>query len=79
MKPQPPCGRHCPKRCAVPNCHDPAICGDWAAYQDALTSFNRNVLAGRRSARDYAMCGAIMYASAKMNKNERRESSHDAG
>ena len=53
MKPQPPCGRHCPKRCVVPNCHDPAICGDWAAYQDALAEFNRNVQIGRRSARDY--------------------------
>ncbi len=52
MKPQPPCGRHCPKRCAVPNCHDPAICGDWAAYQDAIAEFNRTVKTGRRSMQD---------------------------
>ena len=69
MKPQPPCGRHCPKRCAVPNCHDPAICGDWAAYQDALTSFNRNVLAGRRSARDYAH---VRSNHVRVRKNEQK-------
>ena len=30
--------RKSPKRSAVPNCHDPAVCGDWAAYQDALAN-----------------------------------------
>lgn len=37
--PKPPCTRSCPKRCAVPNCHDPALCGDWAAYQEELEAY----------------------------------------
>ncbi len=69
MKPQPPCGRHCPKRCAVPNCHDPAICGDWAAYQDALAVFNRNVLTGRRSERDY---DRVRSNHVRVRKNEQK-------
>ena len=53
MKPKPPCGRNCPKRSAVPNCHDPAICGDWAAYQDALAKWNEDWKAARKSRDDY--------------------------
>ena len=53
MKPKPPCGRHCPKRSAVPNCHDPAVCGDWAAYQDALAKWNEDWKAARKSREDY--------------------------
>lgn len=26
------CPRACPRRCAVPNCHDPETCAVWAAY-----------------------------------------------
>ena len=53
MKPKPPCGRNCPKRSAVPNCHDPAVCGDWAAYQDALAKWNEDWKAARKSRDDY--------------------------
>ena len=52
MKPKPPCGRKCPKRCAVPNCHDPAVCGDWAAYQDALGKWNEAWKAEKRARAD---------------------------
>lgn len=51
MKPKPPCGRKCPKRSAVPNCHDPAVCGDWAAYQDALGKWNEAWKAEKRAGR----------------------------
>lgn len=51
MKPLPPCGK-CPRRCAVPNCHDPTVCGDWAAYQDALTAWRSDYDAARRERHD---------------------------
>ena len=53
MKPKPPCGRICPKRCAVPNCHDPAICGDWSAYQTALSEWNAARKAEAKAMEDY--------------------------
>ena len=52
MKPKPPCGRNCPKRSAIPNCHDPAVCGDWAAYQEALAAWNAGNAAARRAQDD---------------------------
>ena len=54
MKPKPPCGRNCPKRSAIPNCHDPAVCGDWAAYQEALAKWNADWMAEKRSMEDYS-------------------------
>lgn len=53
MKPKPPCGRKCPKRSAVPNCHDPVVCGDWGAYQDALKKWTEDWKAAQRSRNDY--------------------------
>ena len=53
MKPKPPRGRNCPKRSAVPNCHDPAVCGDWAAYQEALAKWTAEWNAVKRSRDDY--------------------------
>lgn len=29
---EPPCARDCPRRSAVPNCHNPELCEDWARY-----------------------------------------------
>lgn len=53
MKPKPPCGRKCPKRSAVPNCHDPVVCPDWAAYQAALAKWNEDRNAVSKSRDDY--------------------------
>ncbi len=53
MKQMPPCGRNCPKRCAVPNCHDPAICGDWAAYQEAMAKWSESRASARKEIMDY--------------------------
>lgn len=50
-------------------CHDPAICGDWAAYQDALAAFNRNVQTGRRSLRDY---DHVRSNHVRVRKNEQK-------
>lgn len=52
MKPMPPCGRNCPKRSSIPNCHDPAVCGDWAAYQKALAEWNYALKAESREKAD---------------------------
>lgn len=52
MKPKPPCGRNCPKRSAIPNCHDPAVCGDWAAYQAALAKWNEEWKAEKKARAD---------------------------
>lgn len=69
MKPKPPCGRNCQKRSAIPNCHDPAVCGDWAAYQEALAAFNRNVQTGRRSLLDY---DHVRSNHVRVRKNEQK-------
>lgn len=41
--PKPPCRRDCPRRSAVPTCHDPARCEAWAAYQAALQAHNASL------------------------------------
>lgn len=48
MKPKPPCGRNCPKRSAIPNCHDSVVCPDWAAYQEALAEWSEAMKAEKR-------------------------------
>ena len=60
MKPKPPCGRNCQKRSAIPNCHDPAVCGDWAAYQEALAKWNAEWKAVQRSMEDYSAAKSKM-------------------
>ena len=35
------------------NCHDPAVCGDWAAYQQALAKWTAEWNAVKRSREDY--------------------------
>ena len=60
MKPKPPCGKNCPKRSAIPNCHDPAVCGDWAAYQEALAKWNADWKAVARSREDYSAAKSKM-------------------
>lgn len=52
MRPKPPCGPKCPRRCAVPNCHDGAVCGAWAAYQNALEKWRNENAAARRERDD---------------------------
>ncbi|WP_298030245.1 hypothetical protein [uncultured Dysosmobacter sp.] len=51
--PKPPCTRSCPKRCAVPNCHDPALCGDWAAYQEELEVYKSAEKKRKEEENDY--------------------------
>ena len=52
MKPKPPCGRNCPKRSAIPNCHDSVVCPDWAAYQEALAEWSEAMKAEKREKAD---------------------------
>ena len=52
MNPKPPCGRNCPKRSAIPNCHDSVVCPDWAAYQEALAEWSEAMKAEKREKAD---------------------------
>lgn len=67
--PKPPCTRSCPKRCAVPNCHDPALCGDWAAYQAALQAHNASV---EKMHREYDDLSAARAGEARRRKGGRQ-------
>ena len=72
MKPKPPCGRICPKRCAVPNCHDPAVCGDWAAYKEALEKWNADWMAVKRSREDYKAAKGQVSKISETRERDRR-------
>lgn len=41
----PPCSKDCPRRSVSPNCHNPELCPEWAAYlkkQAALKAARQN-------------------------------------
>lgn len=78
MKPMPPCGSHCPRRCAAPNCHDPAICGAWAAYQAKLAQWRRDWQAETRSHDDFKTAKRQVIATAMRREKQRRRRGKNA-
>jgi len=51
-RPQPPCGRNCPRRSAAPNCHNRDYCEDWGKYEDAVAAWKATEFKGRMEERD---------------------------
>lgn len=72
MKPMPPCGRNCQKRSAIPNCHDPALCVDWATYQEALAKWSDSRAADVKAIADYkAAKGRVSKIMRQREKDKR--------
>ena len=69
MKPLPPCTSACTRRCAVPNCHDPAICGDWAAYQQEMDRWRADYQGANRER--YALKDAKRRVRSMCRRKER--------
>ena len=51
-RPTPPCGRNCPRRRAVPNCHNRDYCEAWGKYEDADAEWKAAELKSRMEERD---------------------------
>lgn len=51
--PRPPCGMNCPRRCAVPNCHDPERCSAWGEFLRLRQAFDAAVSKARGEDDDY--------------------------
>lgn len=60
---QPPCTKTCPRRSAVPNCHNPNICPDWAKYLERKEKEDAKIEAERE--KDRAVTAAMRWSDGK--------------
>ena len=65
----PPC-LNCPDRRI--GCHDPAVCPDWAAYQDALAEWNEAMKAEKREKADLKAAKSRMAKICESRKRDKR-------
>ncbi|MBT9650309.1 hypothetical protein GPK87_12870 [Oscillibacter sp. MCC667] len=72
MNPKPPCGRNCPKRSAIPNCHDSVVCPDWAAYQEALAEWSEAMKAEKREKADLKATKSRMAKICESRERDKR-------
>ena len=73
MNPKPPCGRNCPKRSAIPNCHDSVVCPDWwAAYQEALAEWSKAMKAEKREKADLKATKSRMAKICESRERDKR-------